>query len=73
MGWPFRIAFDRLSVHLLSVLGNAKAWSPVVARVSETPTNDADEGTSVALANRATVECEVWMRVAIERRLLCPL
>jgi len=73
MGCDLRTAFDRLSVHLPSALGGARFCSSVVARVSETPTNDADEGTSVALANKATTECEVWMSVAMERRLLSPL
>ena len=59
MGRALRIAFDRISVHWLSALGNARGWSSVAARVSETPTNDVDEGTSVALAKRATTECEV--------------
>jgi len=73
MGWDLRTAFDRLSVHLLSALGGARVCSSVAARVSETPTNDAEEGTSVALANKATTECEVWMSVAMEQRLLSPL
>ena len=36
------------------------------AEVSEAPTNDADKGTSVALVNKATTKCEVWMSIAIE-------
>ena len=73
MGCDLRTAFDRFNVHLLSVLGGARVCSSVAARVSEAPTNDADEGTSVALANKATTECEVWISVAMDRRLLSPL
>lgn len=69
-GRALRTAFERLRVHLPSVLGSASVSSSVAASVSEGPTNDADEGTSVALANSATTECDVCMSVAIERRLL---